>query len=92
MEHCAEHQNLVNVVEGFASLRKDIQEIKTALMGDMQSPGWLSRIREVEEKIVELQKLKATITKAWIGIFSFLGAQMFIFLFAILTHKVTLHW
>lgn len=38
-------------IEAFNKLADDVLEIKTALLGDLKTTGWLSRIRAVERSI-----------------------------------------
>lgn len=76
---CSEHDKCIE------SISTDISQIKTALLGDMENEGWLSRIRDLEKKMSVIIKTAVT------GL-SLIGVQLVAFIYSVMTHKIYINW
>lgn len=77
MDQCRTHGELVAMI---VAVRGDIKEIKTALTGDYNNKGWLTRVQAVEDEAARIKavqdsaarKLFAVITALIIAVAGFI--------------------
>lgn len=64
MERCSEHGNIcekmVSMEETLNEVKLDIKDIKQALIGTLDKPGWITLLtnedKELKNRVVELEK------------------------------------
>lgn len=81
-QHCPDHEQTMLTLN---EIHKMVTDMNTALLGDMKDQGWLSRIRNLEQKVGFFVKGVSTVS----GI---LFAQLIALLYGIFTHKITINW
>lgn len=55
MQQCVNHGALTAMI---VSMRKDLKEIKTALTGDYQTAGWITRVKDIEAETARIKAVQ----------------------------------
>ncbi len=80
METCSEHAPLKKIAEETHAM---VTEIYKSLRGDLEKPGWLTRIEGCEKNI-------KIYNRVFVWFISIVGAGAIVFFWALLNHTIEL--
>lgn len=68
--HCQDHGHFIGLAETVRSTSEDVKVIKDSLLGTLEKEGFISKFRQLEAKVDDLQTIrkdaKNVTTVAWV--------------------------
>ena len=74
MEQCLEHQNIKRNTDLIPDMREKVEKIHDALLGDLEKPGFISRLANAEKQLKIIMRVAYGVIS--IGILSIIATVL----------------
>lgn len=92
MEHCSEHIEMKKLIEEIQGLAADMKDVKDALLGTYDKTGFISRLCNVENEVVQIKELKKKIFSIGLAFIGQLLVTVGGIIMMLITHKISITW